>query len=125
MVTRAEDHLSIVFENNILYSAGAPVYGMSDAHFLGEKFASDRNVVWDTTREAPVFLDRTGREAREDMGWQLLLADVQAYGLDRETVLADPMFEDAENRNFALKPDSPALKLGFTPIDLSDVGPRK
>ena len=124
-VTRPEAHLSIVFENNILYSAGAAVYSLRDEHFLEGKFASNRNLVWDTTRDTPIFLDRTGREPREDMGRLLQLENMHTYGLDEDTVIADPLFENAEGRNFTLKPESPAFQLGFHPIDLSDVGPRK
>ena len=36
--------------------------------------------------------------------------------------VADPLFEDPENGNFTLKPESPALKLGFKPIDTSKIG---
>jgi hypothetical protein len=48
----------------------------------------------------------------------------QALGLDRHSVTADPGFVDAERRDLRLRPDSPALLLGFEPIDLSGVGPR-
>ncbi|MFC1719228.1 right-handed parallel beta-helix repeat-containing protein [Candidatus Poribacteria bacterium] len=48
----------------------------------------------------------------------------QEYGLDKNSVVADPMFVDPENDDYSLKPDSPALKLGFKPIDLSTVGLR-
>jgi hypothetical protein len=48
----------------------------------------------------------------------------KAKGLDEHSVLADPMFVDAAKRDFSLKPESPALKLGFKPIDISRVGPR-
>jgi hypothetical protein len=34
------------------------------------------------------------------------------------------MFVDAEQRDFRLQPGSPASKIGFQPINLSDVGPR-
>jgi len=37
-------------------------------------------------------------------------------------VFADPMFVDWENGNFNFKPDSPALKLGIKPIDVSTAG---
>lgn len=49
----------------------------------------------------------------------------RAKGLDEHSVIADPLFVDPARRDFRLKPDSPALKLGFKPIDLSRVGPRK
>lgn len=38
------------------------------------------------------------------------------------TVFADPEFVDWENGDFNFKPDSPALKMGIKPIDLSSVG---
>ncbi len=34
----------------------------------------------------------------------------------------DPLFVDAANLNFELKPESPALKLGFNPIPLKEIG---
>ena len=52
------------------------------------------------------------------------LAGWQALGNDLHSVVADPGFKDAGAFDFTLAPDSPALALGFRPIDLSDVGPR-
>jgi endo-1,4-beta-xylanase len=40
-------------------------------------------------------------------------------------VIADPLFVNPGNYDFSLRPDSPALKLGFQPIDLREVGPRQ
>ena len=37
---------------------------------------------------------------------------------------ADPQFADFENGDFRLKPNSPALALGFQPIDMSLIGLR-
>jgi hypothetical protein len=48
----------------------------------------------------------------------------QGMWLDKESVVADPQFEAPERGDFRLKPDSPALKLGFVPFDVSGVGPR-
>ncbi|MCZ2151124.1 MAG: right-handed parallel beta-helix repeat-containing protein [Bryobacterales bacterium] len=44
-------------------------------------------------------------------------------GWDRDSIVADPLLADPEKLDFSLKPDSPAYKLGFKPIDLSDLGP--
>jgi len=43
-------------------------------------------------------------------------------GQDEGSVVANPQFVDPANRDYRLKPTSPALKLGFKPIDLSTVG---
>ena len=53
-----------------------------------------------------------------------MLKKQQADGVDAHSLAVDPGFVDAENGDFRLKVDSPALKLGFVPIDLSKVGLR-
>ncbi len=50
------------------------------------------------------------------------LAEWQALGLDRNSRIVDPRFVDVAAHNFALQPDSPALQLGFQPLDISSVG---
>ena len=44
--------------------------------------------------------------------------------LDEKSVIADPLFTDPEHNDFTLKPDSPALKLGFVPFDVTQAGLR-
>ena len=46
----------------------------------------------------------------------------QALGLDRHSLVADPQFANSARHDFRLKPKSPALALGFQPIDTSRVG---
>ena len=41
---------------------------------------------------------------------------------DQHSIIADPLFVDAKNLDFHLKPDSPALKLGFEPFDYTKAG---
>jgi hypothetical protein len=51
-----------------------------------------------------------------DKGKQFL-AKMQKKGWDQNSVAADPMFVDIQNFDFTMKPESPALKLGFKPIE--------
>lgn len=46
-------------------------------------------------------------------------------GVDANSVATDPMFVDPENGNFRFKPESPALKMGIVPFDMSKVGLKK
>ena len=45
-------------------------------------------------------------------------------GADQHSFIADPRFVAPERGDFRLKPGSPAGKIGFLTIDLSQVGPR-
>ena len=52
------------------------------------------------------------------------MEDWQNDGFDSHSIFEDPLFVDPENDDYSLKPESPAFKLGFKPIDLSGVGLR-
>ncbi len=46
----------------------------------------------------------------------------QAEGQDRDSVVADPQFVDPAHDDYRLKPESPALQLGFEPIPVEKIG---
>jgi hypothetical protein len=46
----------------------------------------------------------------------------QDLGLDRNSTVADPLFVDAVKDDYRLRPESPALKLGFEPIPVERIG---
>jgi hypothetical protein len=54
-----------------------------------------------------------------------MLKKQQRDGVDAHSLAFDPLFVDPENGDFRFKPNSPALKLGIVPIDLSQIGLRK
>ena len=106
--TRVEPHISFTFTNNIVYFDQGRLLG---SNWTGSKFAMDSNVYFDTRGSDIRFAGMSFGE------WQ-------ASGQDRHSVIADPLFENAGNFDFRLKKGSPALKLGFKPIDMRTVGPR-
>lgn len=47
---------------------------------------------------------------------------MRAIGKETSSLFADPMFIDVAGENFGFKPESPALKLGIEPLDVSKMG---
>lgn len=52
------------------------------------------------------------------------LAQWKKLGYDHDSVIADPLFRDPERDDYTLRPDSPAFRLEFQPIDMKLMGPR-
>jgi parallel beta-helix repeat protein len=105
---KAEPHRALTLEGNILYLESGRALGGTWAQ--GE-VALDRNV----------YFDARGQEVR--LGSKSF-AEWHAAGYDQSSVVADPLFVDPLRCDFRLRPESPALKLGFHEIDMRDVGPR-
>jgi hypothetical protein len=113
MRSREESHNSFVFERNIVYLDSGDVLG---SYWSNNNFRIDHNVYFDTrTGAAPEAMKFAGVPLKE---WQ-------SRGHDRNSIIADPRFVDASRNDFRLKVDSPALKIGFEPIDASDIGIRR
>ena len=106
---REDQFYALDFINNIVYfDAG----GLMGGEWSKNKFKFDHNVYFDARPNAKP--DFAGVSLQQ---WR-------ARGHDKNSIIADPRFVDVQHDDFRLRPDSPALKLGFKPIDMSTVGPR-
>ncbi|MEW6358652.1 MAG: right-handed parallel beta-helix repeat-containing protein [Planctomycetota bacterium] len=104
--SREEEHSSFTFERNIVYCDNEEMLG---GNWGNNNYTMDSNCYWNEAGTAVEF-------AGED------LAEWQARGHDKNSIIADPKFVNAKKYDFRLKPDSPAFKLGFKQIDMSKVG---
>jgi hypothetical protein len=75
---------------------------------------SDHNLFWHS-QGTTIF-------SRPDVTPLGTLQQWRAAGFDTNSVVADPRFVDAARDDYRLKPDSPALKLGFVPIPFEKIG---
>jgi hypothetical protein len=109
--TRPEPHLSFTFETNIVYfDSGSLLAG----DWSGDNYQMDENLYFDARPDAQPEQLRLGPCA-----WQKW----RERGHDRHSLVADPLFVAPRKYDFRLQRNSPALRLGFRPIDLSHVGP--
>jgi parallel beta-helix repeat protein len=122
------------FSRNIVYTTHSSAntihehYAFSKesiADVLGE---SDHNVFFNTAGNDFIVREISGHHGGVPNGAEtekdISLPEWQKMEFDTHSVFADPMFVDAQHDDYRLKPESPALKLGFQPIDMSKIGPR-
>ena len=83
---------------------------------------SDHNLIYHNGPEPFRLEDRRGVSELEKVP---TLTKWKALGYDTHSVEADPLFVDPAHDNYRLKPESPAFTLGFSPIDMDRMGPRK
>ena len=107
-VTRKEPHLSFTFENNIVLWDEGTLLGYGGWK-NGAKVDLRHNLYWRVGGRAFDFVGQTWDQ------WQ-------AAGKDQGSMIADPLFVDVEKRDFALRPGSPASRIGFKPFDFTRAG---
>jgi len=105
------------FRRNIFYLTQGDLLIPHGESSLKERLAAreplglwDENLYWHTGGA-----DRLRFYRRSFSEWQSL-------GLDRRSLVADPQFVSSGTRDFRLKPESPALGLGFQPWDIGSAG---
>lgn len=111
MRTRAEPHSSFQFTNNVVCFDSGTLLG---SNWSNDNYLMDRNLYWDTRAGAAESMKFSNASWGE---WR-------ARGHDTNSLIADPLFVDPRTFDLRLQPTSPALSLGFRPIDLSKVGVR-
>ena len=105
-LTRAEPHQSFTFERNIVYWADEKP--AIKGNWEKAQYITRNNFYWNAGGK----VDFLGKS----------LADWQAKERETGTIIADPLFVNAEARDFRLRPDSPAVKAGFKAFDPSAAG---
>ena len=109
MRTRAEQHISFRFEGNIVYFDQGRLLG---SNWADDQFKLDGNLYFDA---------RSGEISFAGLPFE----EWRARGQDGNSLIADPLFVNPARFDFRLRPESPALKMGFREIDVSGVGPLK
>ena len=104
------------FRNNIVYFTQGDLFVPFSESSLKQRLAAKENPGdWDDNVYCnPVKPDFTF--------YKYTFAQWQALGLDQHSLIADPQFVNAAKYDFRLRSTSPALALGFKPIDTSKVG---
>ncbi len=105
--TRIEEHLSFTFEKNIVYWETGPLLA---GPWTKVRINMDNNCYWNAAGQEVTFAGLSLDQWR------------QQQNHDQHSIIADPGFADVKNLDFHLKPDSPALKTGFTPFDYGKAG---
>jgi hypothetical protein len=107
--TRNEAHLSFTFERNIVC--------WQRGHLLEGNFDGLTNFVFASNLYWPA-------QGGEVKFWKWTFPEWQRRGFDKDSLIADPKFTDLAQGDYTLRPDSPALPLGFQPFDLRGAGVR-
>lgn len=103
--TRVEKHQSFEFMNNIIYTnSGKMLLG----NLKEANVKMKNNCYWDTRTKEPLFLDMPFKEWKKRK--------------DKNSVIVNPDFVDAENYDFRFKSMTIARKIGFEPFDYEKAG---
>lgn len=103
-----EPHRSFTFERNVVY--------WREGKLLAGSWEGD------VALDHNLYGHAGGGEIRfGDLTWE----QWRAQGRDLHSRIAGPLLVDPSKEDFRLQPGSPAWALGFEPLDLSGVGPRR
>jgi hypothetical protein len=104
--TRVEEHRSFTFTNNIIYYDKGELLS---SNWKKINILASNNCYWDTRTKDIRFSEQS-------------FADWQKSGKDKGSVVADPLFVNAQGFDFHFRNLSVAKKIKFVPFDFSRAG---
>lgn len=103
-----------IIEKNIYFHPGG------DQIFIGRGYGPD---IWENLRlKKGGSIDKNIYFNTQAPDNPAILEIMNSLGHDQHSAYLDPLFEDWENGDFRLKPNSPALKMGIKSIDVREAG---
>jgi parallel beta-helix repeat protein len=111
-------HENIRFIKNIIYFSGSDVCIYKTDRKTSLPAESDYNIYWNPREcfhQMPVIRGLEGAE---------YFADWQELNFEKHSLVMDPNFVNVSEDDYSLNPNSPAFKIGFKPIDISNIGLR-
>ncbi|WP_158602330.1 right-handed parallel beta-helix repeat-containing protein [Cohnella endophytica] len=125
-----EANRDVDIASNLVYDSGQYVYYFVNWDKTRFK-AADGNLYWrngaaclvagEIAQLKPRGPDRLERNEYDWEEWRSLVNGKY----DGNTIIADPLFLDEEARDYRLRPDSPAYRIGWQEIEFDRIGPRK
>jgi hypothetical protein len=110
--------------NNIIYYPGNATADLYWAIYLpsapGNVF--NDNLIWNNLGASSLRVYDPKASLHGGVGSRYSWDQWKALGFDTRSVIADPLFVDPSKDNYALQANSPALGMGFQPIDQSKIG---
>ncbi len=105
--TRKEDHNEFNLTGNIILSSNSCMYVQT----VEGKFKDDGNLYWDLKNGKNV-VSSTGNDVK--LKHRIYKCGMEKMGYYNNAVFADPLFRDAENFDFTIADNSPAItEIGF------------
>ncbi len=110
-------------QRNIFYSSGKECVFIDELEAKGGTSEDRRGRTVARSKDADTDYNIYFCKADPSLG-KAMLEKQRADGVDQNSLAVDPLFVDPQNGDFRFKPNSPALKMGIVPFDMSKVGLR-
>jgi len=122
------NNITVMDPGNTKWPDGWPwwpqmVYSVIAPPAVGPWFEKiDNNCFYCVGGEFQAVVDQLRSEAGKRNPQSYDLAEWQKLGFDQHSVFADPLFVDPGNHDFRIRPESPALKVGFKNFEMGQWG---